>query len=126
MPVILKKKFQHAVTNVDAEISDRLRCGEVRSFIYVVPTKRRLRDVQREFLREVPAGVAPSFFLFTLETLAAQLFELTCRPRRILTGPAQAVLVNEAIYSVRDSLRYFRLRGNPNRLPKGTSLKVVE
>lgn len=125
MPVILKKNQHGPVTDVGAEIRKRLDQGEGGSFVYVVPTKRKLRDVQREFLREVPGGVAESFRLFTLETLAARLFSLICSPRHIIAGPAQSVLVNEAVHSLRESLRYFRLPAS-NRVPRGTAQKLVE
>jgi ATP-dependent helicase/nuclease subunit B len=125
MPVILKKNHPGAVSDIQAEIRKRLARGAGASFLHVVPTKRKLRDAQRELLREVPGGAALSFHLFTLETLAAQLFSLICSPRRIISGPAQSVLVNEAVHSLRNSLRYFRIPAS-NRLPKGTLQKLVE
>jgi ATP-dependent helicase/nuclease subunit B len=125
MPVILKKNHPGPVGDIQADIRKRLSRGGGGSFLYVVPTKRKLRDVQREFLKEVPGGVAESFHLFTLETLSAQLFSLLCPPRRIVSAPAQSVLVNEAVHSLRDSLRYFRIPSS-NRLPKGTLQKLVE
>ena len=125
MPVILKKNYGRPIGDIRAEIHNRLALGQGRTFIYVVPTKRKLRDVQREFLKEVPGEAGPAFFLFTLETLAACLFTLVCPPRRIVAGPAQSVLVNEAVHSLRKSLRYFRIPSG-NRLPKGTSQKLVD
>jgi ATP-dependent helicase/nuclease subunit B len=125
MPVILKKNHPGPVTDIQADIRERLHNGAGESFLYIVPTKRKLRDAQRELLREVPGGSAVSFHLFTLETLSAQLFSLICPPRRIISGPAQSVLVNEAVLSLRNSLRYFRIPPS-NRLPKGTLRKLVD
>ncbi len=125
MPVILKKNYPRPTGDVQAEIFRRLGAGEAETFLYIVPTKRKLRDARREFLQEVPGGIAPSFHLFTLETLAAQLFSLLCPPRRIVAGPAQSVLVNEAVHSLRGELRYFRIPVS-NKLPRGTLQKIVD
>lgn len=126
MPVILSKNYQRPVQDVDVEVCDRLRAGSTNSFIYVAPTKRKLRSLQREFLYCVPGGVSPSFHLFTLETLAARLHGIICSPKRFVTGPVQTVLINESIQSCADSLRYFRLRGRANNLPRGTIQKIVD
>ncbi len=126
MPVLLTKKYDLPITNVDAEIIQRLKNNTAGSFIYVVPTKRKLRELQREFLAYIPSGTAPAFHLFTLETLAEYLFSVLCPPRRIVAGPAQAVLMNSAIRSIEDSLTYFRLRGANRQLPKGTFQKILD
>src|ERR1041384_2686550 len=116
MPVLLKKNYSRPAGDVQAEISRRLGAGEGETFLYIVPTKRKLRDVRREFLQEVPGGIAPAFHLFTLETLAARLFSLLCPPRRVIAGPAQSVLMNEAVHSIGGDLKYFRIPAS-NRLP---------
>jgi ATP-dependent helicase/nuclease subunit B len=126
MPVLLRKQYDTPVISIEDEIHRRLQRGETDSFIYVVPTKRKLRDLQRDFLKEVPGGIAPAFFLFTLETLASRLYSILLPPKRFIAGPAQAVLMNEAIHSVERSLQYFRLHGNVRRLPKGTLQKIID
>ena len=126
MPVILKKDYPFRVESIDAETGKRLRSGSAGSFISIVPTKRKLRALKRELLRSVPREISPSFFLFTLETFAAELHKIMCRPRRFVSGPAQAVLINQGLESVQDSLRYFRTRGRAYRMPKGTFQKIVE
>src|ERR1041384_6184854 len=125
MPVLLKKNYSRPAGDVQAEISRRLGAGEGETFLYIVPTKRKLRDVRREFLQEVPGGIAPAFHLFTLETLAARLFSLLCPPRRVIAGPAQSVLMNEAVHSIGGDLKYFRIPAS-NRLPRGTLQKLVD
>lgn len=125
MPVLLKKNTDCNPKDLNEEIHRRLRAGASSSFIYVVPTKRKVRDLQREFLRHVPGGIAPAFHLFTFETLAAQLFTLCCRPKRIVSGPVQAVIMNEAIRSVEGSLGYFRTHGRSRSLPQGTFQKIL-
>jgi ATP-dependent helicase/nuclease subunit B len=126
MSVLLNKKYPLPVADLANEIHRRLERNATGSFIYIIPTKRKVRDVQREFLKHVPGGIAPSFHVFTLETLAAAVYSFLCPAKRFVAGPAQAVLVNEAITAVRDSLRYFRFRGFAHRLPKGTFQKIID
>ncbi len=126
MPVLLKKHYSLSSGGVEEEIHRRLKAGEVESFLYVVPTKRKMRDLQREFLRHVPGHVAPAFHLFTFETLAARLFALLCKPRRLVSRPVQAVLILEAIRSVGHSLSYIRLHGRRRSLPPGTLQKLID
>ncbi|MBI1807727.1 MAG: exodeoxyribonuclease V subunit gamma [Ignavibacteria bacterium] len=126
MPVILSKNYELSVSNVDGEVYDRLRAGNTDSFIYIAPTKRKLRSLQREFLRHVPGCVAPAFHLYTLETLAVRLHSLLCPPKRFVSGPVQAVLINEALQSCAVSLGYFRLRGRAHKLPRGTFQKIID
>jgi len=124
MPIILKKHHPARIADVDAEVLTRLHDGRPQSFIHVVPTRRKLRDAQRAYIQASPGNVVPAIALFTLDTLAGELFNDLCPPRRFLEGPAQAVLINEAIQSVSSSLEYFRLRRG-SRLHRGTFQKIV-
>ena len=126
MPVILKKNYQESKEDIEVEVHRRLKRGETNSFIYIAPTKRKIRDLQREFLRMTPHGASPAPFLFTLETLTAQLHSLICPPRRYISGTVQAVLMNEAVHSSADSLKYFRFHGSAKRLPKGTLQRIID
>ncbi len=124
MPVLLTKHLRAPASSLDEEVRTFLARGD-GSFLYVAPTRRKVRDLQREFLRQVPAGIAPAFHLFTLETLAARLCTILFPPRRFVSGPVQAVLVNEALLTVERSLQYFRRRGAQRKLPKGTFHKII-
>jgi ATP-dependent helicase/nuclease subunit B len=125
MPVLLTKKYPSHVADIEEEIRRRLALGDTSSFLYIVPTKRKVRELQREFLSCVPRGIASSFSLFTLETLAADLYKLICPPRRAVTGPVQAVLMQEAIRSLEGKLKYFRIRKGNRSLPQGTFQKII-
>lgn len=125
MPVILTKNYRKRIGSITGEVLERLAKNDSHTFVYVAPTKRKIRDLQREFLQATPGKTAPAFNLFTLETLAAQLYVLLCPPRRQISGPEQAVLIDEAIMSVSHQLQYFRLRGSPKRLTKGTLLRII-
>ena len=126
MPVILKKNCHAQFEDIDTEVRRRLQKGETHSFIYIAPTKRKVRELQREFLSLTPGLAAPAFYLHTLETLAAQLHQYICLPKRFVTGPIQAVLMNEAIQYSDQSLKYFRLRGSAKRLPRGTLKRIID
>mgnify|MGYP000380341207 CR=1 FL=1 len=125
MPVILTKKYQNQIENISEEVVARLANNDYKSFIYIAPTKRKIRQLQREFLNTVPSRIAPAFNLFTLETLAAQVYQIVCPPRRHISAPEQAVLIDEAIISVSNQLQFFRLRGSPKRLTRGTLLRII-
>ena len=125
MPVVLIKKIKGSSISVQREIRERLQHNDCDSFIYVVPTKRKVRDLQREFLLHVPAKTAPSFYLFTLETLAARLYSMLCTPQRLVSGPSQAVLIKQAIDAIAEKLQYIRLHGSQRWIPKGTFETIV-
>jgi ATP-dependent helicase/nuclease subunit B len=127
MPVILTKRYDAPITDVEPELHRRIKAGRADTFFYVVPTRRKLRDLQRDFLRYTDNGVASAFNLFTLETLALTLHSISLpeAPKRPIAGPLQAVLVNEAMRRVSADLRYFTARGERARIPAGTLEKVT-
>jgi ATP-dependent helicase/nuclease subunit B len=126
MPVILRKNYHEVIADIEKEVHERLRRGDTNSFIYIAPTKRKIRDLKREFLKMAPNGVSPAPYLFTLETLTAQLYSLICPPRRYISGTVQAVLMSEAVHSIASSLRYFHFQGSAKKLPKGTLQKIID
>jgi len=125
MAVLLRKNYHAPRTDIDAEIRRRLQGRESATFIYIVPTKRKIRELQRSFLAEVPGSVAPSFGLYTFETLAAALHAMMNPPKRVVRSAVQAVLLLEAIRSVEARLSYIRLRGRSRTLPQGTFQKIL-
>ena len=126
MPVILKKNYKELIEDIDAEVHRRLRRGETNSFIYIAPTKRKIRDLQREFLRLTPHGVSPTPYLFTLETLASQLHSIVCDSRCHISGTVQAVLMSEAVHKSANSLQYFLFHADRRKLPKGTLQRIID
>jgi ATP-dependent helicase/nuclease subunit B len=123
--VLLRKNYRAPRTDIDAEIRRRLRSGESATFCYVVPTRRKIRELQRALLAEVPGNVAPSFGLYTFETLASALHSILNPPKRLVRSAVQAVLLLEAIRSVEGELSYIRLRGRSRTLPRGTFQKIL-
>jgi hypothetical protein len=84
MPVILYKDHT-PLANLDNEIYERLVNNQSDSFIYIVPTRRKVRELQRELLQITPEETSPAFNLFTLETFAIKLHQIYCEPKLILT-----------------------------------------
>ena len=125
MPVLLNKAYPGSVRSIDDEILSRLRENKPDSFIAIMPTKRKLRDAQRDYLRVVPGAIASTMSLFTVDTIALEVFQEICPPRQLVTGSIQAVLLHEAIRSVESELRYFRLRRADRTLPHGTFQKIL-
>jgi len=107
------------------ELRARIAAGRARSFFLVVPTRRKIRDAQRELLLGSPAGAVPALRIFTLETLAAEMCRLLVPPKRPLSPQMQAAFVQEAIRLKAGDLGYFRLRGDAKRLPRGTLQKIA-
>lgn len=126
MPVILTKHFPAVIADIDAEVKHRLGRGASDSFLYIAPTRRKVRSLQREFLGYVPGGASSAFNLYTLETLATMIHGMILPPRRFISGPVQAVFVHEAMCAVEDSLSYFKAKGGLRKLPKGTLQNVIE
>jgi len=107
------------------DVIRRIAGRRARSFMLVVPTRRKIRDAQRELLRRSPDGATPALRLFTLETLAADMCGLLVPPKRLLSSQMQAAFVQEAIRLKAPDLGYFRLRGAAKRLPRGTLQKIT-
>ncbi len=126
MPVLLAKKYSKPIQSVEEEIRRRLQAEEADTFIYVVPTKRKLRELQRELLHVVPAKTSLAFHLFTLETLAMKLYSTFCAPAQVVSGPSQAVLMHNAFELARKDLRYFVVSSERRTLPKGTFQKIID
>jgi ATP-dependent helicase/nuclease subunit B len=125
MSVILEKKYGKPFTSIEDEIRLRLADRRPDSFVYVVPTRRKVRELQRDLLNAAPGGVSSAFQLFTLETLAIRLSELILPPRQLVAGPSQAVLMHKAFESVLEELQYFSPRPGARTLHKGTFQRVV-
>jgi ATP-dependent helicase/nuclease subunit B len=125
MPILLQKNFPDPVRDATSLIEHRLKEGRGTSFIHIVPTNRRVRDAERKYLRALPRQASERFLLFTLETLAVELFTLLCPPRRLVDGPSQAVVFHHAMINIASSLRYFKLHSGSRFLHRGTFQKII-
>ncbi len=125
MPLLLYKSSSPPGAGLETLVEQRLREGKSSSFLLVVPTNRKVRDAERRFLRLIPGSTAATLNLFTLETLAAELFGICLPPRRLLEGPSQAILLHQAVTNIAPSLQFFRPRHGGRILPNGTFRKIL-
>lgn len=125
MSVVLTRNLPDFRGTAEAEVAARLAAGRSDTFLYVAPTRRRIRGLRREFLERSPSRTAGPMHLFTLETLAAEVCALLGPPKRLLSSQLQAAFVQEAIRSRAADLRYFSLRGSSLRLPRGTLARIA-
>lgn len=124
MPVILYKNFS-LISDIQAEINQRITLNKADTFIFIVPTRRKVRELQREFLKLAPKSTASAFNIFTLETFAAELYNLFCSPKKFLTATTQAVIFENAIRNKVNELKYFLPQGIKYSIPKGTFEKII-
>ncbi|MDI6804845.1 MAG: exodeoxyribonuclease V subunit gamma [Bacteroidota bacterium] len=123
MPVILYKNFS-LVSDIQAEIKRRITISQADTFIFIVPTRRKGRELQREFLKLAPNNTASAFNIFTLENFAAELHNIFCSPKKFLTATTQAVIFENAIRNKANELLYFLPQGIKYSIPKGTFEKI--
>ncbi|MDP2208615.1 MAG: exodeoxyribonuclease V subunit gamma [Bacteroidota bacterium] len=124
MPVILYKNFS-LVSDIQAEIKQRIAHNKADTFIFIVPTRRKVRELQREFLKLAPNSTASAFNIFTLENFAAELHTVFCSPKKFLTATTQAVIFENAIRNKANELLYFLPQGIKYSIPKGTFEKII-
>lgn len=124
MPVILYKNSS-LVSDIQAEIKQRISKGEDDTFVLIVPTRRKVRELQREFLKPAPNHTASAFNIFTLENFATELHSLFCSPKKFLTPTTQAVIFENAIRNKANELLYFLPQGIKHSIPKGTFDKII-
>ncbi len=92
--------------------------------VVVLPTKRRIRHLTREVVRNT--GAVPELPFHTLESLARALHQALPGTPRIITGSVQRLLFHAAIRDASAGLRYFRVRGSEQQLFRGTFEQVVD
>ncbi len=125
MSVILSKN-NIPFRSFEDELTDRLIKNQPDSFIYIVPTRRKVRELQREFLNKSTAATSSAFNLFTLETFATKLHQIYCKPKLILNPTNQVTLFAEVIRKIEKELKYFFPHGIRQTIPKGTIDKIIK
>lgn len=122
MPVIL----QHGTPALQRSIEERLQGPVFEDLLVIVPTRRRIRHLVREIMREIGKPVTPAFPFHTLETFVRLLYAGTDEPRRSIGGPIQTLLFDGTVQRLKNDLAYFGLRGSNARLFTGTFEKIVD
>ena len=104
MPVIL----QHGASAGRRTIEARLAGPVFDDLIVIVPTRRRIRYLVREVMTATGKPVTPAFPFYTLELFVRALSDASPRSRRIIGGPVQSLLFDDALRQSAGSLEYFR------------------
>ncbi len=130
MAIVLTKNFGgEAVEDFAAEVKRRAAVGCAKAaydFIYIVPTRRRVRELQRELVGEIVFGRLP---IYTLELFARELYAKLRVGRRIISPSMQGMIVSEILSE--DEFKFFRYLsyrpgGRKGVAPAGTIKKIVD
>jgi len=126
MPITLVKGSS-ILASFDRIAEERLKAGRYGSFVVVVPTRRRIRELNRLFIRQTPGAAAGAFPLFTLGTLVHAVAAANLPARKPVPLHVQAVLMQRAIDAVADGLVYFSVSKGSGRkgLSTGTFQKLA-
>ncbi len=95
-------------------------------YIYIVPTRRRVRELQRELVSDAMFGSLP---VYTLELFAHEIFKLLSTGRRVISPSMQGMIVSRVL-SAGDYkfFRYASYRAGARKgiAPIGTIKKIVD
>lgn len=130
MPIVLTRNFDGEATEDFAAEVKRRSAASCRKglydFIYIVPTRRRVRELQRELAGDVVFGKIP---VYTLELFAREIFAKLDVGTRIISPSMQGMIISE-ILSDDDFIffRYLSYRpgGRKGVAPAGTIKKIVD
>ncbi len=128
MSIILNFPADKRVIDIRQEIESRIKSGKIDSFIYIVPTKRKIRELKRRFIELSKANAISELNLFTLELFAKKLYLATKlqKPKRLISDTIQSLVFQIAIQNVLDNLIYFKPPNISNEIPKGTFNKIID
>lgn len=124
MSVILYKNCD-PVTDIYKETRSRINSNLSNTFILIVPTRRKIRELQRDLLKSTNKYTTEAFHIFTLETFAIQLHNIFFKTKILLNTTSQAVLFEQAIKNCSDKLNYFLKPDRRQSIPRGTFEKIV-
>lgn len=128
MSVILNFPPDKRIIDIRKEIDNRIKTSKFDSFIYIVPTKRKIRELKRNFIELANKNVLPELNLFTLELFAKKLYFTTKleKPKRLISDTIQSLVFQIAIKNVLNELIYFKPPGAVDEIPKGTLNKIID
>lgn len=98
------------------EIYNRLRNQDFFSFIYVVPTRRKVRYLNRELTELAPDKATPKLNIYTIGDLAEEIFKGNFIGWAKITSSLQYFLIKKILSEI--DLQYFSVKGKfiPNGL----------
>lgn len=112
----LYTKTQERNFNPVDEINSRLKQQDFFSFIYVVPTRRKVRYLVRELTELSPNKATPRLNIFTIGDLAEEIFKSKFTGWTKITSSLQYFLIKKILSET--ELEYFTVKGKfiPNGL----------
>ena len=128
MAIILKRNFG-GIPPDDFLPEVRRRAASfsgASDFIYIVPTRRRVRELQRELVTGVTFGKLP---IYTLELFAHELFMMMSTGRRVISPSMQGMIVGRVLSE--GEYRFFKYASfrpgaRKGAAPVGTIKKIVD
>lgn len=112
----LYTKTEEKDFNPIEEINSRLRKEDFFSFIYVVPTRRKVRYLIRELTELAPNKATPRLNIFTIGDLAEEIFKSKFIGWTKISSSLQYFLIKKILSET--DLQYFAVKGKfiPNGL----------
>ncbi len=130
MAVILAKNIEgpvdeELILSIRRKVEVASRTGNY-DFVYIVPTRRRVRELQRELVDSLVFGKLP---VYTLELYAHEVFSRLNDGRKMISPSMQGMLVSEVISA--GDFRFFKYASfrpgaRKGVAPIGTIKKVVD
>jgi len=127
MSIILTKG--NVSTNISAEIRARLTSGKWDTFLCLVPTNRKVRQLTREFIEIAFSGVLRGlnrklvFNIYTLDTLVTKLYRVCGDVKTLLSDAMRIILFNDIINEL--ELPYFKSLGVQQTAFQGTVVRLA-
>lgn len=111
-------------------IEQRIASGDRDSFLLLVPTRARVKDIEQKLLNASPNGALVTPPIYTLADLAFGLLRRVRPDIRLITDAESSVFLELAIQALhkQNALKYFEHHpGNPRALPlpRGTFETVL-
>ena len=128
MSIILSRNFDgEPIGDFLREVRKRsVTSSGVYDFIYIVPTRRRVRELQRELVAGTTFGKLP---VYTLELFAHELFSMMTTGRRVISPSMQGMIAGRVLGE--GDYRFFKYASSrrgarKGAAPVGTIKKIVD
>ncbi|MCX8057600.1 MAG: exodeoxyribonuclease V subunit gamma [Ignavibacteria bacterium] len=105
---LYSKKISQEI-NPFEEVQRRIREGKFSSFIYVVPTRRKVRYLIRELIELAPNKATPKLNLFTIGDLAEEIFKSRFSNYQKISSSLQYFLIKKILSE--GDFKFFSTKG---------------
>ena len=134
MSIILNKG--NVPSDISADIRARLTSGKWDTFLCLVPTNRKVRQLTREFIEIAPSGVVrglkprttgeSTFHIYTLDGLITKLYRVCGDSKTLISDAIQVILFNDITSEL--ELSYFKSQrlGDQQSVSQGTIVQLAK